>query len=285
MTDIETDENIPTLHILSNVLDLKFNLDRFAVVINEHIKGYNQFVCVGPYFNYSNKDERISKFCSLINGKENFSKVYDKYELDADKPWTANIKLFSIGKISTESTEKDIKNRIIEALINDDNLPIYATKYDGVNCCYVDSKKIYFCEEEFETATKDDEIILITPFSDSNSYWLSFGGKKKRTFVLDIKMESKNGIMEAKVNQALMNGVDLYASKRNSGIVYFNVDSKRIYCHETKLDAATRENYIISFLLSPFYDNYWLDIERKKKKHFCIGLKAGSKEWDYGSKN
>lgn len=116
MTDIETDENIPTLHILSNVLDLKFNLDRFAVVINEHIKGYNQFVCVGPYFNYSNKDERITKFCSIINGKENFSKVYDKYELNPDKPWTAHIKLFSIGELeenlSTEATEEDIKNGI-----------------------------------------------------------------------------------------------------------------------------------------------------------------------------
>ena len=116
MTDIETDKNIPTLHILSNVLDLKFNLDRFAVVINEHIKGYNQFVCVGPYFSYSDKDERITKFCSLINGKENFSKVYDKYELDADKPWTAHIKLFSIGELeenlSTEATEQDIKNGI-----------------------------------------------------------------------------------------------------------------------------------------------------------------------------
>ena len=116
MTDIETNENIPTLHILSNVLDLEFNLYRFALVITEHIKGYNQFVCVGPYFSYSDKDERISKFCSLINGKENFSKVYEKYELDADKPWTANIKLFSIGdleeNLSTEATEEDIRNGI-----------------------------------------------------------------------------------------------------------------------------------------------------------------------------
>lgn len=205
MTDIETNENIPTLHILSNVLDLDFNLDRFALVITEHIKGYNQFVCVGPYFSYSDKDERISKFCSLINGKENFSKVYEKYELDADKPWTANIKLFSIGKISTESTEKDIKNRIIEALINDDNLPIYATKYDGVNCCYVDSKKIYFCEEEFETATKDDEIILITPFSDSNSYWLSFNIPTEATEE-DIKngIEDEFGVVYSKDGKRLL---------------------------------------------------------------------------------
>ncbi len=276
MTDIETDENIPTLHILSNVLDLKFNLYRFAVVINEHIKGYNQFVCVGPYFSYSDKDERISKFCSLINGKENFSKVYDKYELNPDKPWTAHIKLFSIGIISTESTEKDIKNRIIEALINDDDLPIYATKYDDIVYFNVDSKRIYCREKDLETATKDNEIIL-SSLNDGNNYVLSFGGKKKRTFVLDIKMESKNGIMEAKVNQALMNGVDLYASKRNSGIVYFNVDSKRIYCREEKLEAATRENYIISFLLSPFYDNYWLDIERKKKNTFVLDLKLEAK--------
>ena len=169
MTDIETDKNIPTLHILSNVLDLKFKLDRFDLVITEHIKGYNQFVCVGPYFNYSNKDERISKFCSLINGKENFSKVYDKYELDADKPWTANIKLFSIGELeenlSTEATEEDIKNGI------EDEFGVVYSK---------DGKRLLKCKEQksgtyvIKKGTKvicEEAFSFYEDFDPENGFW------------------------------------------------------------------------------------------------------------------
>ncbi|MEE1082604.1 MAG: leucine-rich repeat domain-containing protein, partial [Paludibacteraceae bacterium] len=163
MTDIETNENIPTLHILSNVLDLKFNLDRFALVITEHIKGYNQFVCVGPYFSYSNKDERISKFCSLIHGKENFSKVYEKYELDADKPWTANIKLFSIGELeenlSTEATEEDIKNGI------EDEFGVVYSK---------DGKRLLICKDQ-ESGTyvikKGTKVICNNAFSQKYNFY------------------------------------------------------------------------------------------------------------------
>ncbi len=56
-------------------------------------------------------------------------------------------------------------------------------------------------------------------------------------------MRSKNGIMELKINEALINGVDIYDSK-HKGVVYFNVDSKRIYCREKELDVATRNDEI-----------------------------------------
>jgi len=163
MTDIETNENIPTLHILSNVLDLEFNLYRFALVITEHIKGYNQFVCVGPYFSYSDKDERISKFCSLINGKENFSKVYEKYELDADKPWTANIKLFSIGELeenlSTKATEEDIKNGI------EDKFGVVYSK---------DGKRLLRCKKQKSgtyVIKKGTKVICNNAFDQSPNYY------------------------------------------------------------------------------------------------------------------
>ena len=113
--DIVCDDNIPTLHILSNVLDLLvFDLERFAGVINEKIKGFNQIVCVSPFFGFSDKDRRMREFCALLNGEENYSKFFDKYELNPNKPWTAQIRCFSVANLeedlSTEVTDEDIDN-------------------------------------------------------------------------------------------------------------------------------------------------------------------------------
>ena len=115
--DIYCDEDVPTLHILSNVLDiLDFDLERFANLIKDHIKGYNQFICVGPYFNYSFKDERMEEFCSLLKGDEYYGEFFDKYEFDENKAWTAQISCFSVViLLSTEVTEYDINNGIEDA--------------------------------------------------------------------------------------------------------------------------------------------------------------------------
>ena len=110
--DICCDENVPTLHILSNVLDmLCFDIDKFANLLNGCLKGYNQFVCVGPYFNYSVKDERMRKLCFLIQGKESFYRIFDKNEFDKEKEWTAQIVCFSKGEWNKKKiiTQEDLK--------------------------------------------------------------------------------------------------------------------------------------------------------------------------------
>ena len=118
--DIYCEED--TLHILSNVLDiLDFDLEGFADVINSQVKGYNQFVCVGPFFDYSDKDERMEKFRSLLEGKESYCAAFDKYELDLEKTWTAQILCFSIGKeeekkLPTGVTEEEILNGVEDEL-------------------------------------------------------------------------------------------------------------------------------------------------------------------------
>ena len=98
--DIVCDEEITTLHILSNVLDLEFDLERFAELISDNLKGYNQFVCVGPYFGFSDKDKRMENLYLLLNGDENFCQFYDKYELNPNRPWTAHIRCFSVGEFN-----------------------------------------------------------------------------------------------------------------------------------------------------------------------------------------
>ena len=117
--DINCEEDVPTLHIMSNVLDLlDFDLERFAELINDRMKGYNQFVCVGPYFGFQEKDKRMEDLYLFLNGDENFCKYYEKYELNVNKAWTAQVRCFSVGELeenlSTEVTDEDIKNGVVD---------------------------------------------------------------------------------------------------------------------------------------------------------------------------
>ncbi|MBQ6667580.1 MAG: leucine-rich repeat protein [Bacteroidales bacterium] len=115
--DIVCSDETPTLHILSNVLDmLDFDLDRFAELVNDRLNGNNLFVCSGPYFNYSDKDDRMIDFCRLLGGNAIYSKVFDKYEFKDSKTWTAHFLCFAVGELSevlsTEVTVEEIKNGV-----------------------------------------------------------------------------------------------------------------------------------------------------------------------------
>ena len=59
-------QDIPTLHILSNVIDLDFDLEKFAKLLMDSFRGHNQFVCVGPSISNS-KDDRIHDFARYFN--------------------------------------------------------------------------------------------------------------------------------------------------------------------------------------------------------------------------
>ena len=104
--DISTSEDTPTLHILSNVLDLDFDLQKFSELIKSKLFGYNQFVCVDPYFGYSDKDQRMNKFANLIGGNVSFSKILEKGELNPDKNWTCQTVLLSVGEMEEEMSTK-----------------------------------------------------------------------------------------------------------------------------------------------------------------------------------
>ncbi len=116
--DIVCNETIPTFHILSNVLDvLNFNLKKFSQLIKSCLKGYNQLICIGPYFKLPEKDNRLKNFQLLLNGKVIFHKCLDYYELIPNKTWTAQI-LFCIVNTRNEgitvTDEKPLKQLVIE---------------------------------------------------------------------------------------------------------------------------------------------------------------------------
>lgn len=96
--DIYCRDDISTLHILSNVLDLDFDLDNFTLLIRNCIRGYNQFVCVGPYFHDYEKDVRMEIFADSLNGND---LVYDNSrELDSNEDWTCAICCFNAGEVT-----------------------------------------------------------------------------------------------------------------------------------------------------------------------------------------
>lgn len=125
--DIYCDQDTPTLHILSNVLDiLDFDIKEFAKLIYGQTKGYNQFVCVGPYFNYSEKDDRMEQFCSLLKGENYYNKSFDKYEFDEQNAWTANINCFVVRKAFVNSISTKVTKAEIIKGVEDDYGVVYS---------------------------------------------------------------------------------------------------------------------------------------------------------------
>ena len=156
--DIANSDDIPTLHILSNVLDIQaFDLEDFANLIANDLSNYNQFVCVGPYFNYSDKDERMRKFAELLDGNVSYSQIFEKGKLCEGKTWTAQIACFSVGELedelSTEVTEEEIRNGI-----EDEFGAIYSKDGKRLLKCYEPFVEDYvikegtkiICDEAFE---------------------------------------------------------------------------------------------------------------------------------------
>lgn len=102
--DIVCQDDIPTLHILSNVLDLDFDFEHFSILIRDCLKGYNQFICTSPYFNDFEKDERMELFADKLNGDNIVYNIND--ELDPNKDWTCAICCFNAGDVTLNSNFK-----------------------------------------------------------------------------------------------------------------------------------------------------------------------------------
>ena len=126
--DLPTNECDITLHILSNVLDIQsFDLERFANLIRDNIHGYNLFLCVGPYFGYSEKDKRMSQFANAFSGTILYNQCFNKGELIEFKDWTAQILCFEVG-------EKTVTNGEVVTEIEDEFGVVYSR--DGEHLLY-----------------------------------------------------------------------------------------------------------------------------------------------------
>ena len=95
--DIYIDDEISTLHIFSNVIDLCddfFNLKNFAYLLNDRLdkwKGDNQFICLEPYFNNYDKDNKPSLFFQMLNIKPYYKGIFQKGTFVEEFNWTCQI--------------------------------------------------------------------------------------------------------------------------------------------------------------------------------------------------
>lgn len=102
--DLCSDTDTPTLHILSNVLDIGdrfYSLDRFSDLVAGILKGDNEFVCVGPLFGNDN-DLKINRFLTRVNIESYFNVQYTAGEFVTDKDWTCVIYCGKSEKYSAE---------------------------------------------------------------------------------------------------------------------------------------------------------------------------------------
>lgn len=117
--DWYVDGDIPTLHILSNVLDMGtihrrqeptfYDLKKFAKFIKSNIEGYNEFVCICPLFNQKEKDAKIGMFTSLL-GLYNARKLVRRSgELCLGESWSCNISVANIQLGRKSSIRKRIR--------------------------------------------------------------------------------------------------------------------------------------------------------------------------------
>ena len=191
--DILCDESTPTLHILSNVLDiLDFDLDQFSQLVNSQLYGYNQFVCVGPYFGFSDKDERMQRFAELLDADISFAKKLDKYELNDSKTWTCQAIVFSAGEIdedlSTEVTDEEIDDGI-----EDEFGVVYSA--DGKRLLVCHNKKItnyaikektrVICNKAFSSCKSLKQIYIPGSITDIGDYAFLLCSSLKRIFIPD----------------------------------------------------------------------------------------------------
>lgn len=167
--DIHCDEDIPTLHILSNVLDMmSFDLDKFAELVKGCLKGYNQFVCVGPYLSFTDRDKRMDDFFSRMDGKEVYRETFDKYEFSSERAWTVKILCFSVGdspytKLSTTVTVKEIENGFEDecgVLYSKDGKKLLKCKLKNLASYSVKEGTKIICDDAFEECTSLRQIVV-----------------------------------------------------------------------------------------------------------------------------
>lgn len=89
--------NVPRVHLLSNILDMKcYDLKHLANVINKIKRNGDLFICIDPWYHDNSRDGRQSKLMRLLGGKEICHEAFNAYELQEDRSWTAYITIFKI---------------------------------------------------------------------------------------------------------------------------------------------------------------------------------------------
>ena len=171
--DIVCDEDVPTLHLLSNVLDLEcFSLITFKKLVKKRIGPSNLFVCVGPYFGDKDRGKHMDSFAKYFKGEEIFSEDLDAYELDEDNSWTCMVRCFGVGdldysisdeNLSTEVTDEDIENGIEDeygVIYSKDGKRLLSAHYCGFETYTINKGIKVICDQAFDYCESLQSIVI-----------------------------------------------------------------------------------------------------------------------------
>ena len=93
--DMSLSPDIPTIHLLSNILDVdSYNLQHFSKIVKEQSVGDNEYVLVSPMQN-AMRIQRLKDFVTIIDKNLYFEQYLDKRQLDSEKEWTCVVFLCS----------------------------------------------------------------------------------------------------------------------------------------------------------------------------------------------
>ena len=118
--DLCVDEETPTLHIFSNVIDLAddyFNLERFVGLINQCSIGDNHYLCIEPHFDYEEKDKRLERFIGLLDAETYYCKTFPKGTFVEGRDWTCQVALCESESTRTTTTISSPFGLKVKALI------------------------------------------------------------------------------------------------------------------------------------------------------------------------
>lgn len=91
--DIDISKEIPTIHLLSNVLDVEsYDLSRFSQFVKEKSMGNNEYVLVSPIQN-AQRTRRLKIFATILEMDVYFEQYLEKKRLNPYKDWTCAILL------------------------------------------------------------------------------------------------------------------------------------------------------------------------------------------------
>lgn len=128
--DLCIDDEMPILHIFSNVIDLAddyFNLEKFAMLINDCARGENHYICIEPYFDYEEQDEKLRRFSTLLDAQPYYSDVYLKGAFVEGRDWTCCVVISKsyiepLAKSLLDDRINHIKNCTIKEVSYTDNV-------------------------------------------------------------------------------------------------------------------------------------------------------------------
>jgi len=94
-TDLILSLKRPTLHLLSNILDVEsYDLSHFSQLVKEQSIGDNEYVLVSPMQNVQ-RMQRLKAFASSLDKTIYYEQYLDKRQLDEEKDWTCAVLLCS----------------------------------------------------------------------------------------------------------------------------------------------------------------------------------------------